>query len=53
MEIIRLILYSIAAELQEQAAEKIEEGKEKASEVAADVQEKGKTIFKVFLCFSF
>jgi hypothetical protein len=42
MKMIKSLLYSTAADVQEQAAAKVEEGKEAASELAAAAQEKGR-----------
>ncbi len=44
-------MYSIAAEVQEQVEEKVDEAKGVASEGAAAVQDKGRIFFLVFTRF--
>jgi hypothetical protein len=51
IEIIKFLLYSIAADVQEQVSEKVEEVKENASEVAAAAQETGRICRLIFIEF--
>jgi hypothetical protein len=52
MEMIKYLLYSIVADVQEQVSEKVEEVKDNASELAATAQEKGKISLLIFIKFS-
>jgi len=52
MEMIKYLLYSIAADVQEQVLEKVDEVKDNASELAATAQEKGEISLLISIKFS-